>query len=76
MKRLSWIVIVGVVPIMIACGDMSYGQRNAMTGAAVGAAGGAGIAAISGGDVWTGALIGGAAGGVAGTMRGGGGHRW
>lgn len=69
MKRLSWIVAVGVVPAAVACGDMSAGQRNVMGGAAVGAAGGAGIAAISGGDVWTGALIGGAAGGVAGSMQ-------
>jgi hypothetical protein len=73
MKRLSWIVIVCVVPVVVACGDMSPGQRNVMGGAAVGAAGGAGIAAIAGGDVWTGALIGGAAGGVAGGMQRG---RW
>lgn len=71
MKRLAWILMLGAVPAMVACGGMSTRQQDVMSGAALGAAGGAGIAAISGGDVWTGALIGGAAGGVAGTMRGG-----
>jgi len=42
-----------------------------MSGAAMGAAGGAGIAYISGGNAWTGAAIGGVAGGVAGNIRGG-----
>lgn len=36
-----------------------------------GARAGAGIAAISGGDAWTGAAIGGVAGGIAGNIRGG-----
>lgn len=38
------------------------------TGAAVGAAGGAGIAALTGGDILTGASIGGAVGGVGGAV--------
>ena len=70
MKRFSWIVVVGAVPIMMACSDMSPRTQDTMGGAALGAAGGAGIAAIAGGDAWTGAIIGGAAGGVAGNMRG------
>ncbi len=51
----------------------SYGNDNgtlasAGTGAAIGAAGGAGVAAIAGGDLLTGAVIGAAAGGLAGAV--------
>lgn len=41
---------------------------SAGTGAAVGAAGGAGVAALAGGDLLTGAVIGAAVGGVAGAV--------
>src|SRR5688572_10376313 len=41
---------------------------SAGTGAAIGAAGGAGVAAIAGGDLLTGALIGAAVGGLAGAV--------
>lgn len=41
---------------------------SAGTGAAIGAAGGAGVAAVTGGDVLTGAVIGAAAGGLAGAV--------
>jgi len=40
------------------------------TGAAIGAAGGAGVAAIAGGDLLTGAAIGAAVGGAAGAVKG------
>ena len=51
----------------------SYGSDNdtlasAGTGAAIGAAGGAGISAIAGGDLLTGAAIGAAVGGLAGAV--------
>jgi hypothetical protein len=71
MKRLGWIVGIGALVVVAGCTDMSARQQGTMSGAAIGAAGGAGIAAISGGDAWTGAIIGGAAGGVAGNIRGG-----
>ncbi len=41
---------------------------SAGTGAAIGAAGGAGVAAVTGGDLLTGAVIGAAVGGVAGAV--------
>jgi len=41
---------------------------SAGTGAAIGAAGGAGVAALAGGDLLTGAVIGAAVGGVAGAV--------
>ncbi|HVR92014.1 MAG TPA: hypothetical protein VHG29_13115 [Novosphingobium sp.] len=53
-----------------ACTNMGSDRTlaSAGTGAAIGAAGGAGIAAIAGGDLLTGALIGGAVGGLAGAV--------
>lgn len=53
-----------------ACSTMENDRTlsTAATGAAVGAAGGAGVAAIAGGDLLTGALIGGAVGGLAGAI--------
>jgi osmotically inducible lipoprotein OsmB len=71
MKRLGWIVTIGALAITTGCTDMNSRQQGTLSGAALGAAGGAGIAVISGGDAWTGALIGGAAGGVAGNIAGG-----
>jgi hypothetical protein len=41
---------------------------SAGTGAAIGAAGGAGVAALAGGDLLTGAVIGAAVGGIAGAV--------
>ncbi len=56
---------------LAGCTTNEYGERRpsrAVTGAGIGAAGGAGIAAITGGDVLTGAAIGGAAGAVLGIV--------
>ncbi|MGF6637222.1 YMGG-like glycine zipper-containing protein [Paraburkholderia guartelaensis] len=71
MKRLGWFVSIGTLVAAIGCTDMTPRQQGTVSGGAIGAAGGAGIAAIAGGDAWTGAIIGGAAGAVAGNMRGG-----
>lgn len=78
MKRLGWIVCVGALVAAIGCTNMHPQQQGMVSGAAIGAAGGAGIAAIAGGDAWTGALIGGAAGAVAGNIQGANtrGRRW
>lgn len=71
MKRLGWIVGIGALVAVVGCTDMTARQQGTVSGGAIGAAGGAGIAAIAGGDAWTGAIIGGAAGAVAGNIRGG-----
>ncbi|MCP3711425.1 hypothetical protein M3I54_31445 [Paraburkholderia sp. CNPSo 3274] len=71
MKRLGWIVSVSALIAVTGCTDMTPRQQGTVSGGAIGAAGGAGIAAIAGGDAWTGAIIGGAAGAVAGNIRGG-----
>jgi len=55
---------------LAGCSSMNNDSTlaSAGTGAAVGAAGGAGVAAIAGGDLLTGAVIGAAVGGVAGAV--------
>lgn len=53
---------------LIALGACSKTQEYAATGGALGAIGGAGVAAATGGNVVGGAVIGGAAGAVAGAV--------
>ncbi|WP_243363672.1 glycine zipper domain-containing protein [Fundidesulfovibrio terrae] len=53
-----------------ACTNMTKTQQGALSGGAIGAGAGAGIAAISGGYVGVGAAIGGALGAVAGGLYG------
>lgn len=53
----------------VGCTDMTREQQGTLSGAAIGAAGGAGIAALSGGSGWTGAAIGAVAGGIAGNIK-------
>jgi hypothetical protein len=71
MKRLGWIVSVASFVAVVGCTDMSPRTQGTITGGALGAAGGAGISALVGGDAWTGAVIGGVAGSVAGNIHGG-----
>ena len=55
---------------LAACTSMNHDDTlaSAGTGAAIGAAGGAGVAAVAGGDLLTGAVIGAAVGGIAGAV--------
>jgi hypothetical protein len=69
-KQLGLMVATAVMIGVAGCTNMTPEQQGTLSGAAIGAAGGAGIAAISGGNAWTGAAIGGVAGGVAGNIRG------
>jgi osmotically inducible lipoprotein OsmB len=59
-------VLAGLGPALAGCG-YSTGDRAA-SGGLLGAGGGAGIAAVTGGSPLTGALIGGAAGAVGGAV--------
>ena len=70
MKRIGTIAAIAVATGMIGCTTMTPQQQGTVTGAAIGAAAGAGIAAISGGSGWTGAAIGAVAGGVVGNIKG------
>ena len=70
MKRSGAILAITVATAGIGCTNMTPQQQGTMSGAAVGAVAGAGIAAISGGSGWTGAAIGAVTGGVVGNIKG------
>jgi len=70
MTRLAMTIAIVVTLGMMGCTTMTPQQQGTVTGAAIGAAAGAGIAAISGGSGWTGAAIGAVAGGVVGNIKG------
>ena len=70
LKRLGSMMVIVAVTGVVGCTDMTPQQQGTLSGAAIGAAGGAGIAAIAGGSPWTGAAIGVVAGSVAGNIRG------
>lgn len=56
---------------LAACEGLNRQQQRALSGGAIGAAGGAAIGAITGGSAVTGALIGGAAGAATGALTSG-----
>jgi hypothetical protein len=56
-----------IVP-MAACSGMNRTQQRALSGGAIGAAGGAAVGALTGGSAVTGALIGGAGGAAIGAL--------
>ena len=70
MKRIAIVAAVAALAVTVGCTSMTPQQQGTVSGAAIGAAAGAGIAAISGGSGWTGAAIGAVAGGVIGNIRG------
>lgn len=55
---------------LIACEGMSRQQQRALSGGAIGAAGGAAVGAITGGSMVTGAVVGGAGGAAIGALTG------
>ena len=56
---------------LAACEGLNRQQQRALSGGAIGAAGGAAVGAILGGSPVTGALIGGAAGAATGALTSG-----
>jgi len=70
MKRFGTTLAIAVMAGVVGCTSMTPQQQGTVSGAAIGAAAGAGIAAISGGSGWTGAAIGAVAGGVIGNIKG------
>ena len=70
MKRAVLSLITAAALPLAACTTSADNDTlaSAGTGAAIGAAGGAGVAAIAGGDLLTGAVIGAAVGGLAGAV--------
>ena len=53
---------------LAACDNMNRTQQRALSGGAIGAAGGAAVGALTGGSAVTGALIGGAGGAAVGAL--------
>jgi osmotically inducible lipoprotein OsmB len=75
MKRtLPFLMILALSP-MAACSHMSTQQQRALSGGAIGAAGGALLGGVTGGSPTAGAIIGGAAGAAVGAITSPDNHR-
>lgn len=61
-------LLAGLCLSTTACSNLTAREQRTLTGGALGIAGGAAIAAMTGGAIGTGALIGGAAGTVVGAL--------
>ncbi len=70
MKRITAAVILITFLSMVGCAGMTDQQQRTMSGSLIGAAGGAGIAAIAGGNAGVGAAVGAVAGGLTGYIIG------
>jgi hypothetical protein len=62
------VLVLALIVPLAACSGMNRTQQRALSGGAIGAAGGAAIGAITGGSAVTGALIGGAGGAAVGAI--------
>jgi len=69
-KVKSVLLIVLAVLFLVGCANMTPTQQTTLSGGAMGAAGGAAITAIAGGNPAIGAAIGGAAGALGGYISG------
>ncbi len=61
-KALRAFLVASVIALCAACANLTPAEQRALTGGAIGAAGGAALGAVTGGSAATGAVIGGAAG--------------
>lgn len=66
MKRSALATVLALSLGLAGCSGMNETQQKMLSGGAIGAAGGAAITALTGGCIWCGAAIGGAAGTAAG----------
>ena len=66
MLRVKSLVLLIVLSLLGGCAGLSSTQQRMLTGTALGAAAGAGISTVAGGDPWVGAAIGGAGGAATG----------
>ena len=65
-RKLICVVVAAVS--LAGCSNMTTAQQRALSGGAIGAAGGVAISAIAGGPLWLGGLLGGAGGAVIGAV--------
>ncbi len=70
MKILKLAVIALAITSVFGCTNMSSTEQGTLSGSALGAAAGAGIAAIAGGNALTGGIIGGGLGALGGYFTG------
>ncbi len=61
-------LVAALVLPLAACDGLSAREQRALSGGAIGAAGGAAVGALTGGSPMTGALIGGAGGAAVGAL--------
>jgi osmotically inducible lipoprotein OsmB len=70
MKRIVALILVVAVFALVGCTNMTPTQQRALSGGAIGAAGGAALGAITGGSPALGAVVGGGVGAAAGALMG------
>jgi osmotically inducible lipoprotein OsmB len=70
MNKLAYPLMIIMLGSSVACTNMSNEEQGTLTGGAIGALVGAGIANATGGNGWTGAAVGAIAGGIVGNMKG------
>ncbi|MCI0482439.1 MAG: YMGG-like glycine zipper-containing protein [Candidatus Dadabacteria bacterium] len=69
MKKIKYLILVASIVMPVAgCTNMSKTQQGTLSGGAIGAGAGLGIAAVSGGNLWVGTAVGAGAGALAGYM--------
>lgn len=71
MRKTSVFTMLVVCLAVAGCDHMTQQQQRALSGGAIGAAGGAAIGVLAGGSLLTGALIGGAGGAAVGALTSG-----
>ena len=70
MKRVADVLVLVAFVFTLGCAGRTPTQQKTLSGGAIGAAGGAGLAAIAGGNAAVGAAVGGAAGALTGYIIG------
>ena len=70
MKRVAYVLVLVAFVFTLGCAGMTPTQQKTLSGGAIGAAGGAGLAAIAGGNAAVVAADGGAAGALTGYIIG------
>lgn len=70
MKKIKYLILVASIIILpvAGCTNMSKTQQGTLSGGAIGAGAGLGIAALSGGNLWVGTAVGAGAGALTGYM--------
>ncbi|HET7290173.1 MAG TPA: cell envelope biogenesis protein OmpA [Thermodesulfobacteriota bacterium] len=69
MKKIKYLILAASIILTVAgCTNMSKTQQGTLSGGAIGAGAGLGIAALSGGNLWVGTAVGAGAGALTGYM--------